>query len=604
MAHHMKRLPMQLLLVVLLFVSFVVVTDRYTRSLRVDLTADRLYTLSEGTTGLLSGLDKQVTLEFYFSRSLAAPYPQILEYGKRVEDMLRSLAAVSDGSVTLSTIDPEAFSEQEDDAVEAGLKGAPLGDGSMLYLGLKITDELDGEAAIPFFSEDRETFLEYDVVKAIATLDEEGKKQLTLLTSLPMQFGPGGPQAMMQGQAQPYVIYQQLGEFFNIQELNGDFAEIPVETDVLMLVHPPELSDDQLYLIDQYVLAGGKAVIFLDPHSEATNPRATSVSASSLGALLPAWGVDMPAGKIVGDASLAQRVQMGGYGPDSVKDYVFWLALRDDFMADGDIVTGSVETLSFATSGVITPVEGASTSFEPLVTTSKAAMLFDASRAVGEPDPDALLRDLEPTGESYALAGRLTGGAATAFPDRDGMKVGNINVVLGADSDLFEDRFWVQLQELLGQRIVVPFNGNGSFILNLADHISGSDALLDLRGRGISKRPFDVVDTIRREAEAKYLQEEELLQNQLQATERRIAELEAQKPDGTAVLSVEQENEIEEFRAQLLETRKELRAVNRNLRREIDSLGGLLAFINIALVPILIVLFALARLLMRRRAKA
>ena len=609
-----QRLPLQLFLIVLLFLSVVVISDRYTRALRLDLTEDKLYTLSDGSRELLTNLQDDVTFEFYFSRRQATPYPQLLSYGKRVEDILRALAAASDGKITLSTIDAEPFSEEEDDAVAAGLKGVPLGDGSSLYMGLKITNEIDGEASIPFFSEERETFLEYDLIKALATLDTAGRRKLTLITSLPMQFGPGGPQAMMAGQAQPYVIYQQLGEFFDVQELTPDFAEIPADTDVLMVVHPPELSDEQLFQIDQYVLKGGRALIFLDPHSEAMSPRAVSPSASDLGPLLAAWGVEMPAGKVVGDASLAQRVQMGGYGPDAIKDYVFWLAIRSDFMASEDVVTGPIDNLSFATAGALMPLGDATTSFEPLVTTSAVAMLFDAARAVGEPEPDMLLQDLLPTGETYTLAARISGTAKTAFPDKVAAETGptdnravasgTVNLVLGSDSDLFEDRFWVQLQELLGQRIVVPFNGNGSFILNLADHISGSDAMLALRARGISKRPFVVVDEIRREAEAKYLQQEQALQDQLNATEQRIAALEAQKPDGTAVLSSEQEAEIETFRAQLLETRKALRGVNRSLRSEIESVGTKLAFINIALVPIIIVLIALIRLFMRRRAGA
>lgn len=610
----LMRASVQLIMAVLLFLSVTIVADRYLRGARIDLTADRLYTLSEGTRGLLTSLDEPISMAFYFSRSQATPYPQLLSYGKRVEDMLRALSAASGGNIELSIIDPAPFSEAEDDAVAAGLQGVPLGDGSMLYMGLTISDTLDGEGSIPFFSEEREKFLEYDLVKLIATLDSEGQKQLTLLTSLPMQFGPGGAQAMMQGRGQPYVLYQQLGDFFKVEDLAEDFTEIPAETDVLMVVHPPELSEEQLFALEQYVLKGGRALIFLDPHAEAMNPRATAPNSSSLGPLLGAWGVSMPEGKVVGDGSLAQRVQMGGYGPDSIKDYVFWLGIRNDFMATNDIVTGSVDVLNIASAGVLEPVEGATTNFTPLVSTSAVAMLYDASRAVGQPDPDSLLRDLQPTGESYALAARVTGTAKTAFPekvaelsgpvDNAAVAEGNINIVLGADSDLFEDRFWVQLQELLGQRIVVPLAGNGSFILNLADHISGSEALLNLRGRGISKRPFDVVDTLRREAEAKYLAEEQVLQNELSAVEARIAELEAQKPEGGAVLSSEQEAEIEQFRAQMLETRKALREVKRGLREEIVGLGKWLAFLNIVLVPLLIILLVLVRLYFRHRARS
>ncbi|UTW59437.1 Gldg family protein [Kordiimonas sp. SCSIO 12603] len=603
MSKLLSRTSIQFLLAVLMFLSVTVLADRYLRAFRVDLTEGGLYTLTEGTETLLAETQDSVSMEFYFSRTLATPYPQLLNYGKRVEDMLRAFSVASSGQITLSIIDPKPFSEEEDDAVAAGLKGIPMGDGSVFYLGLKVANDLDGEAIIPFFTEERENFLEYDLVKLLASLGNEDKKTLALLTSLPMQFGAGGAQAALSGQGQPYVIYQQLQEFFDVSMLAADFTALPDSTDVLLVVHPPVLTDDQLFAIDQFVLSGGRALVFLDPHSEAMDPRAVTPQVSNLGPLLKAWGAEMPEGMVVGDASLAQRVQVGGYGPDSIKDYLFWLGIKKDFLSADDIVAGSVDNLNLASSGVLLPVEGASTRFDPLVSTSAVAMLYDAQRATGQPDPDALLGDFVADGNSYALVARLTGAAKTAFPEKAeaGISDGTINIVVGADVDLFEDRFWVQLQELLGQRIVVPLAGNGSFILNLADHISGSDSLLELRGRGVMKRPFGVVDRLRKNAEAKYLAEERILQERLQVAEQRIAELEAQQPEGSTVFSSEQEAEIDSFRDQLLETRKELRTVNRNLHEEIDGLGKLLAFINIAFVPIIIVLFVLLRLFIRRR---
>ncbi|WP_020400526.1 Gldg family protein [Kordiimonas gwangyangensis] len=610
----MQKTSVQIVLAVLLFLSLTVLADRYLRSAKIDLTDEGLYTLSEGTEGVLSNLDEPVSLTYYFSRSLATPYPQLLSYGKRVEDMLRAFVAENPGKVHLSVVDPEPFSEAEDEAVAAGLKGVPLMDRSTLYMGLVASNTLDGEGAIPFFTEEREKFLEYDLVKLVTSLDTEPRPRLSLLTQLPLQFGPGGPQAMMQGRSQPYVIYEQLQEFFTVEDMAPDFTEIPAETEVLMLVHPPALSDDQLFAIDQYVLKGGRALIFLDPHSEALDPRGTAPSASTLGPLLAAWGVEMPEGKVVGDGAQAQRVQMGGYGPESVKDYIFWLNVSGDFLNGDDIVTGALDNINVASAGVLEPLEGATTKLTPLMTTSSVAMLYDADRAVGMPDPDALLRDLEPTGKSYILATRISGTAKTAYPDRvanagtptadPAAAEGELNIVLASDSDLFDDRFWVQLQELLGQRIVVPIAGNGSFVLNLADHISGSDALLALRGRGISKRPFEVVDRLRREAEAKYLTEEQRLQDDLANMEDRLAQLESAEADGTSVLSPEMEEEKERFRAQLLETRRALREVNRSLRAEIESLGNWLAVINIVLVPFLLIVFALVRVYVRRRRAA
>lgn len=613
-----NRSTIQIVIAALVFLSVTIIADRFLRSARLDLTEDQLYSLSGGTKNLLGAYDEPITLDFYFSKSLATPFPQLLAYGKRVEDLLRAFEAVNPSNVQLSIIDPEAFSEEEDEAVSLGLRGIPLADGSTLYMGLSAANAVDGEAIIPFFAEEREKFLEYDLVKLLATLDTESRRTLSLLTTLPMQFGPGGPQAMMAGQAQPYVLYEQLFDFFDVQDMAPDFIEIPAETDVLMIVHPPVLSDDQLFAIDQYVLNGGKALVFLDPHSEAMDPRATLPSSSSLGNLLNAWGVDMPEGQVVGDASLAQRVQMGGFGPDSVKDYVFWLAVNDGFLSATDVVTGAINNLNFASAGVLRQTEGATTTLDPLVSSSAASMLFDASRAVGIPEPDSLLRDMVPTGESYIISGRVQGPAQTAYPERVAEAVvaagadtsdapiasGDINIVVTADTDVFDDRFWVQLQDMLGQRVAVPIAGNGSFVLNLADHISGSDALLDLRGRGISKRPFEKVDELRRDAEAKYLVEEEALQNQLSDTEARIAALESQNPEGSSVLSAEQEDEIELFRAQLLDTRKALREVKRNLRQDIENLGDWLAFINIALVPLLIVLYVLVRLVVRRSKRA
>ncbi|UTW55722.1 Gldg family protein [Kordiimonas sp. SCSIO 12610] len=593
-----------MVLACLLFLSLSVLSDRFLRGISFDLTEDNLYTLSSGTKETLKAIEEPVQVTFYFSRSLAAPYPSLLSYGKRIEDTLKAFQAVAPGVIELSFVDPEPFSEAEDEAVEAGLTGAPLGDGSVLYFGVSATNSTNGAGNIPFISEERETFLEYDLIKMIIDLDALDKPKLALLSQLPLQFGPGGPQAALQGQSQPYVIYEQLQERFDITDLDQDFTDIPVETDILMLVHPPQLNDDQLYKLDQFVLKGGRALIFLDPHSESLDPGAFAPNGSNLAPLLRNWGVEIPSDKVVGDASLAQRVQVGGFGADSIQDFVFWLGMRDGFLSKEDIVAGSVDTLNIASAGAILPLEGHTTEITPLVQSSTVSMLFDASRAVGTPDTDSLLRDLEPTSEAYTLVARIHGTAASAFPAKSGsdhVAEGSINLVLASDSDLFDNRFWVQLQDLLGQRIVVPIAGNGSFILNLADHLTGSEALLELRGRGISRRPFNVVDRLRREAEAKFLNEEQRLQNRMATVEARLAELESQKPEGATVISNEQEQEISVFRNELLETRKALRAVKRNLQGDIEQLGSILAFLNIAGVPIALIILIGLRTYLRRK---
>ncbi len=589
------------------FMSVTVISDRYLRSYKIDFSEDQLYTLSDGSKHILSNLEEDIQIDFYFSRSLASAYPQFLEYGKRIEDMLRTLNDKAAGSIDLAIIDPEPFSENEDRAVEAGLKGLPLPDGSMLYLGVSARDMLDGDGVIPVFTEERESFLEYDLVKLINSLNSQTKPKMTIVSSLPLTIGAGGAQAMMMGRpAQPYVIYDQLSEAYTITDLADDFVQIPSGTDLLFVAHPPALNDDQLFAIDQYVLKGGRALIFLDPHAESLNPQAPSPLASNLGPLLKAWGLTMAENQIVGDAMLAQRVSMGGYGPNSVKDYILWLAATPSTIDGDDPATANVQSLNFASAGALKPLDGALTNLTPLVTSSNTAMLYDAGRALGIPDPDALILDLKPTGESFILAARITGLAKTAFPNRSQdaqilqtnslVTSGQINVVITTDSDMLEDRFWVQSQDLMGQRLIVPIAGNGSYVLNLADHIMGSDSMLSLRARGLGRRPFDVVNDIRRKAEANYLTEEKRLQEEMQRVETRLVELET-SGGASGLNSPAQEAEIEQFRAQLLETRKALRAVKRDLRRDIDHLGRTLAIINIALVPFLVMVFGVVSLL-------
>ena len=595
----------QIIISVLLFLSITVLSDRFTRSVTLDLTEDGLYTLSPGTLEVLRDLTEPVQLDLYVSTKLATPYPGLLAWSKRVEDLLRAMQRAVPSAIELTVIEPEPFSEAEDDAVAAGLQGIGLSDGSTLYLGLSARNLLDGAASIPFFSEDREAYLEYDLAKLILNLSDATKPTLGILSGLPLQFGLGGPQAMIQGQSSPFVIYEQLGEFFDLRSLTPDFETLDGLAAVL-LVHPGDLADDQLYMLEQYALAGGRLAVFLDPHTESLNPRATLPEVSTFG-LLDAWGLTMPTDQIVGDRDQSQRVQLGG-GPDDVKDYLFWLALREQGISSDDIATGELDQVNLASAGVVRIGEDSPLEVTPLLTTSANSMLYPSARAVGVPDPDDLVRDLVPSGTVETILGRYTGTVATQFADRaaaeGGLTEGKITVLVGADTDLFFDRFWVQVQNVFGSRVAVPIAGNGGLILNVLDHLVGSEALLSLRTRGVAARPFTVVDQLRREAEARYLAEEQALQDQLTQSEARLAELQQTQLEGGQLYSAQQEAEIERFRNSLVDTRRALRDVKGALRRDIDTLGTWLAFVNTGMVALLVLISGLflPRVIRRRRS--
>jgi ABC-type uncharacterized transport system involved in gliding motility auxiliary subunit len=341
--------------------------------------------------------------------------------------------------------------------------------------------------------------------------------------------------------------------------------------------------------------------------------------------LLAAWGVGMTEGEFVADLALAQRVQTGQGGPRQVVDYLPWLNIGQAQLNRDDIVSADLGQLNLASAGALKPTAGATTSFTPLITSSDKAMLVSVDKIKGRPDPEGLLAAFAATGERYVLAARLAGPIKTAFPDgpppaqpnpdnptaagadkpaihlRDSIKPANIVIV--ADSDLLDDRFWVRGQELFGQRISVPFASNGDLAVNVVDHLSGTTDLISLRGRGRSQRPFELIEAMRRDAEQKFLARERSLQQRLEATEKQIADVQQKKPAGAAasvLLSAEERAALEGFRDELVRTRRELRAVQRDLNKDIEALEAGVKFVNIGLMPIAVGCLGLFSALLRR----
>lgn len=610
------------LAIILLFAINIIAAALFS-NFRIDLTEEGLFTISEGTRNILKDLQDPIEIKLYFSQKSGTPYPSFLRYGRRVRELLEEYESLSGGNLKLTTLDPQPFTETEDEAMRYGLKGLEIGGGTRLFLGLVASDATDRESVIADFPEARERFLEYDLTKTIYSLNVAKRPKLSLLSSLPLQFGPGGPMAMIQGRGRPYFLYQQFDQFFDLHDLGADFAKIPEDTDVLLIAHPPALSVDQLYMIDQFVMAGGRAIFLVDPFSEAAVVAAATAAnmgapspipeASDLSKLTEAWGLKLHPGKVVVDFRLAQKVDMGGVGPRSVRDYLPWLAVSREFINRDDIATGSLNQINLASSGAFEMVEGTGTEITPLLTSSMDSSLMSSSQVQGDPDPDILMRLATIDSQTYILFARISGPAQSAFGETppegadveqhlSGAKDG-INVIVGADVDLLEDRFWVEFGETHGQRFAAPFADNGAFLIGVIDHLAGSTDLIQLRSRGISNRPFDRVEALKRKAETRFLAEEQALQNKVRATEARLQELQGAGATDADILNPAQEVEIRTFQAELLETRRALRAVQRNLRSDIERLGARLAFLNIAGVPILLGLGTLAIVWRRRRRR-
>lgn len=594
-----------LILLALLFAALTVLSAKLFSGARLDLTQDKLYTLSTGTRNILEGLQEPVKLYRFFSEEPSRELPQVRSYAKRVDEMLDEMVDRSNGKLSVERIDPVAFSEQEDQAARFGLQAVPIGaSGVTLYLGIAGTNSLDDVQTMPFLQPQKEQFLEYDLAKMISSLGKPDKKTIGLLSSLSMQ---GGFDPAAQRMSDPWVIHEQLSQLFTLQDVDPQAASLPEGIDLLVLVHPRDLPEAMLYSIDQFVLNGGRLVAFMDPVAEGDqgqpgDPMAQMQrgSSSTLGKLLTAWGVAFDTNRALGDLQF-------GIG-DGQNRHIGILSVPPEGLNGDDIISADLEVVNFTSTGWLQHNEGASTSFETLVHSSENAAPMDASRLRFLSNPNDLLKDFTPTGEQYALAARLTGPAKSAFEQAPAGEAEaaaptaahiseageqGINVVLYADTDMLTDRLWVQKQPFLGQTIVNSFADNGNLVVNSVDNLLGDVDLISIRTRASSSRPFERVNALQLAAEQSYRSTEERLQQELAETEARLTELQsARGEEEVLVLTDEQQEEVQRFMDRKLEIRKDLRQVQHDLQRDIDSLGTRLKLFNIALVPVLVIFVA------------
>jgi ABC-type uncharacterized transport system involved in gliding motility auxiliary subunit len=614
----MKRTQRQLMsggtlaLLAVLFLAIIVLSNQLLRGVRADFTADRLYTLTGGTEQVLGEIKEPINLYFFFSDQGTTQFPQIRTYATRVREMLEEMAAKSGGKIRLSVIDPLPFSEEEDRASSFGLQAVPVGpSGETIFFGLAGTNATDGQMIIPFFQPDKEAFLEYDVAKLIHSLNTSTKPVIGLISGI--NLGPGFDPATRQ-MRQGWAVYNSLQELFEVRQLNAAaLTSIDAEIKTLVVVHPKEINEDAQYAIDQFVLGGGNLMVFVDPNAELdetaedpNNPSAAMFAdrSSDLDRLLRNWGVEYDRSKVILDARNALQVQ----GPSGAPvRHLGILGFGPDFMNQKDVVTAQLGTVNFSSVGSIRLADGSTMTLEPLVQSSDQAAQAPAERLRIPSDPSTLFQDFTPTGERYVLAGRVQGAAKTAFPERGGAShlaesKGPVNIVVVADTDVLSDRLWVQVQNFFGQQIMNAFANNGDLFVNAVDNLTGSSALISVRGRAVSARPFTRVEELRRSADASFRAKEQELNDELAETERKLNELQRAKGDDAAmILSPEQRAELERFQDRKVEIRRELRQVRRQLDADIDRLGTTLKIVNIALVPLLLTLGALGWAWSRRR---
>ena len=594
-----------IVLAILLFFTINILAGTLLKSTRLDLTEDHLFTLSAGTKQVMSTMEEPVDLRLYYSHRLDEVGPYFNAHARRVEELLGEYQRLSGGRLQVERLDPQPFSPEEDLAVAEGLEGLPLSaDGTKAYFGLSGRNSTDDIQVISFFAPERANFLEYDLTRLVNDLANPEKPVVAVLGDLPLM----GTQF---NQYQPWHVLEAMYQFFDVRFLGGKQDHIDDDVQVLMLAQPHNVDPATLYAIDQFVMRGGRVLAFVDPLAEVmaagggmnpmANPEGDAIKA--LEPLFAAWGVSIPDGQVIGDRTAAQRVSAQLHGRQVVVDYLPWLGLDRRHLNADDVITGDIRLVNLNSAGSIQARDGATTTLEPLLVSSELAMAIKTDQIRDMPDPAKLIAQFTPSGQPFVLAARVTGPIKSAFPDGppDGVTAQGehlaeakapLNLILVADADLLADATWVRDQDLLGQRVVIPIANNGDFAINALDNLAGSEGLISLRGRGLIDRPFEVVRAMEQDAEYKYRAKEQELLARIDETEAKIRKLKEEEQKSGVILTSAQQEEIDNFRGEMITLRQELRAVQRSLHENVEKLSTEIKAFNIWAVPILIALLA------------
>lgn len=607
---------------------------------RLDLTEDRLYTLSPGTRKILGKLDAPVTINFYRTRDQTDVPVVLKNYGDRVEDLLAEYRQASGGRIEIKKFDPKPDSDAEDSARLDGVEGQVMGAGGLIgmgdkiYLGLAVVS-LDQKVALPFLDPSRERLLEYDLTRAISHVINPQKPNLGVMSALPVFGQPMNPMMMRMGQQQgqePWIFISELKRDFNVREVPMTTEKIDDDLQVLVVVHPSGITEKTEYALDQFVLRGGKLLAFVDPMSVVDSGNSMNMQnmlqraasgGSTLDKLVKAWGLEFDLNKVIADKNYVTNLRRGGRPvPDPT-----WLSLTATAISREDPTTSDIDSLLLPGAGVFTGTPASGLTQTVLLKTSGNSMPVDKMMAQFGGDVG---KDFKPDGKESALALRLDGKFKTAFPDgkpggeakpEDGAKpeeaapeaaaslkesIKDGVVILVGDTDLLFDQFSVEVQNFFGQRLVSPFNGNLSLVQNLVELLMGDSDLIQVRSRAVQNRPFLVVKNIQAEAEKQYTARIKELEDEAAETQRKLNELMQNRDNKNqrVILPAEVQRDIANLRAREVETNKQLKQVRKQLRSDIDSLETRLKWVNIAGMPMLVAVAGVSLALIKRKKTA
>lgn len=613
-----KRAVLAIPIAIALFFALNAIVGVLGRTSRVDLTSDRMYTLSDATRKTLAAIDEPVTLRLYRSPALIAAAPRLKIYAERVDEMLRTYRDISKNKVAYEVVEPEPFSPEEDRAIGYRLRGFGVDRaGAQGYFGLVGTNSVDGLERVEFLDPAREDTLEYDLTALVKRLAQSSKLKIGVIETLNI-FGS------QQQRRPPWAILDMINQSYRVEKLTGPDMNFD-GLDLLLIAHPRGLGPKELYGIDQFALSGKPVLVFVDPVAESAlmqsqqRPQLEAVS-SNLEPLLAAWGVDFAPDKVAGDRSMALRVTAMAGRQRVVASYLPWMQVREANFSHDDMATARLRLMRVSSAGALEAKAGATTTFAPLVFTTGDSMLLDASEVLGRPNPGVFLDKFKAGGKPLTIAARVTGSASTAYPAGEpaaeprpadaaeppappaarrehlASSRAPIHIAIVADVDVLNDDHVVNDS---GQLV----SSNADFVLNLIDTLAGGADLATLRGRGLSLRTFTRVEDMEKAAENLYQSRENALTADLEKSQGDLQQMLTRgASEGGEALSLtrEQQDLLDKLNQKIVDLRRQLRDVRAAVRSDIDTLESKLKLVNMLAVPVSLILFGIGVALWRR----
>jgi ABC-type uncharacterized transport system involved in gliding motility auxiliary subunit len=609
---------------VALFFGVNIIAQNVFRNATLDLTADRLFTLSEGARNIARGVNEPLRLTMYFSNRAAVDNPAFMAHAQRVREILDEFARESTGKITLKVINPEPYSDEEEQAVRDGLEPIPVSaKGDVMFFGLVGTNSVNGKQVIPQFDPRNERLLEYDLAKMVHSLRTAVKKKVGVMSTLGIQTFAIDPATQRPMPKSKWQVFVQLAETFEIEEIPTTATAIPEGIEVLAVIHPKGLSEQTLYAIDQFVMRGGRLMAFVDPQcqtDDTINARDQMQAmladrSSNLKRLFDAWGVEVSDTSIVLDNIYAPRQQQpSGNGVIEVPTLPF-LMLRGDAIVRDDEVGRGLDTVNVFFSGAISKKDAADgLTIIPLLQSSEDSMMIEKSQIQFVQDMARLMEMFNSQNTKHTIAARLSGRIKSAFPDGppkpetpdvsqptpDPAKhlresKGVANMLLAADVDMLNDRAWGQEVQIGRSKSFIPAASNGLFFVGGMENLAGSSDLLSIRPRASAARPFDRVEKIKAQAAKEVATAQRAAQDKVREFEAKLnEEIRKRQPkaDGTFDAPPDLEDRIKKLQADLYQANRENRQVLRDQNKGIEEMGRNLRIINIALVPAAVALLA------------